>query len=238
MKSLTCGVMVAAALLMIPAAGVAQAVQDPSAQCSLDLATKPDFALIADKLPIGGRKISFAMLANDTVPTSLERTEIAALFQANEDCGKVGESFRQANYPPEVNSELMVTLTANDLVGVDLYKGRISYGEANKRLASIRDDLISKMTTTVQQYKKELAEQQARTAAAQAQARDRAFQASIQEQQAEAQQEAQRQQRAQMILNYLRANRVQIAPPPNLQIRQPVTSNCVLNGNQANCTSN
>jgi hypothetical protein len=123
-------------------------------------------------------------------------------------------------------------------VGVDLSKGKISYGEANKRLASIRDDMMPKVTTIVQQYKKELAEQQARTAAARAQAQDRALQASIQEQQAEAQQEAQRQQRTQMILNYLRANRVQIAPPPPLQIRQPVTSNCVLNGNQANCTTN
>jgi hypothetical protein len=54
MKSLTCVVMVAA-LPMICAAGVAQTVQDPSAQCSLDLATKPDFAQIVDKQCGSGR---------------------------------------------------------------------------------------------------------------------------------------------------------------------------------------
>ena len=42
---------------------------------------------------------------------------------------------------------------------------------------------------------------------------------------AAAQDEALRQQRTQMMMNFLRANRVQpTPPPPNLQIRQPVTS--------------
>jgi hypothetical protein len=79
MKSLMFVTMVTATLVALPPTGTEQTVQDPSAQCSLDLATKPDFALIADKLPIGGRKISFVMLANDALPTPLERTEIAAL---------------------------------------------------------------------------------------------------------------------------------------------------------------
>src|SRR5208282_3898193 len=140
-----------AALACLSMNCLAQTVQDPSAQCSLDLAGNPDFALIADKLPVGDlRKISFAMLANDAVPTPAERAEIAALFQANEDCGKVGESFRKANYPPEVNTQLITTLTDVDLVGVDLSKAKITYGEANKRLAGIRDDLMTKVTTIVQ----------------------------------------------------------------------------------------
>jgi hypothetical protein len=56
--------MVTAALLTISAASIAQPAQDPSARCALDLATKPEFSRISDKLPVGDiRNITFAMLA-------------------------------------------------------------------------------------------------------------------------------------------------------------------------------
>lgn len=90
----------------------------------------------------------------------------------------------------------------------------------------------------VEQYKKEIAAQQAQSAALQSQAESQRLQASSQERQAVAQEEAARQQRMQMILNYMRATRIQAPPLPNLQIRQPVTSNCTISGNQATCTSN
>ena len=50
-------------------------------------------------------------------------------------------------------------------IGVDLYKAKITYGEANRRMAAVRDELIAKVTGFVQQYKKELAAQQAQTEA-------------------------------------------------------------------------
>lgn len=119
---------------------------------------------------------------------------------------------------------------------------RITYGDANKRWAAARDDLATNLTTIVQAYKKEIEAQQVKAAELQSQAAAQRAQAANQKRQAvaqeEAQQEAQRQQRTQMMVNYLRANRVQLAPQPNLQIRRPVTSICVINGNQANCTTN
>jgi hypothetical protein len=239
MKSIR-SVGVAAVALCISTASIGQTVQDPSVQCSLDMAGKPEFSQLSGKLPVGDiRDITFAMLASDAKPTIEERNEIAALFAAKEQCGKLGESFRQAHYPPEVNNQLDASITAFKLIGVDLYKGEISYGEANKRMATVRDDLVSKLAIIVQAYKKEMEAQRAQTAALQAQAQNRALQASIQQQQASAEQDAQRQRRNQMILNYLQANRpYQLPAPPNLQIRQSTTSNCFITGNQASCTSN
>jgi hypothetical protein len=229
-----------AALLAASGASFAAPEVDPSAQCIMDLPNKPEYSLIRDKVPLGDpRNITFAMLASDAVPTVTERKEIAAAFAAREECGKLGESFRQTHYPPEVNSLIQTSLTTVDLIGVDLYKGKITYGDANKRWAAARDDLTFKLTTIVQAYKKEIEAQQvkaAELAAQRAQAanqeRQAAAQAAAQE---EAQQEAQRQQRTQMILNYLRANRVQIAPPPQLQVPQGTTTNCTTVGGQTNC---
>jgi hypothetical protein len=228
--------MVTAALLIVCAASIAQSVQDPSVQCVLDLASKPEFSHISDKLPVGDiRKITFAMLANDAVPTVAERNEIAAWFAAKEECGKLGESFRQTHYPPEVISQVETSITTLNLIGVDLYKGKITYGEANKRLAAARDDLMSKLTTIVQAYKKEIEVARAEATQAQAQAEDRRLQAANQASQAAAQAEEQRRQRLQMMFNYLQANRIQIAPPPQLQIRPGVTTNCTTVGGQTNC---
>jgi hypothetical protein len=64
-----------------------------------------------------------------------------------------------------VNIQLLSTLTSMNEIGVDLYKAKITYGEANRRMAAVRDELIAKVTGFVQQYKKELAAQQAQTEA-------------------------------------------------------------------------
>jgi hypothetical protein len=60
---------VTAGLLLIPVTGIAQTVQDPSAQCVSDLATRSDFSRISDKLPVADvRNMTFAMLASEAVP--------------------------------------------------------------------------------------------------------------------------------------------------------------------------
>jgi hypothetical protein len=230
--------LIAAVLLAGSSISLAQTVQDPSAQCAKDQTANPEFSLLVDKLPVGDiRNITFGMLANDSIPTTEERNAIAAYFAANEQCAKLGESYRQANYPPEINNQLLAAMTAINLVGVDLYKGRITYGEANKRLAAVRDDLGSKMTVIIQQYKKDIAERQTQTAALKSQAESQRLQAASQESQAADQAQALRQQRVQMMFNYMRANPIQAPTVPNLQIRQPITSNCTMIGNQASCTS-
>ena len=227
-----------AAVLLAAASGASFAVPevDPSAQCSIDLATKPEFSHLADKLPLGdGNAPSFAMLANDAVPTAQERNEIAAWFAGREACKQVGESFRQSHYPPEINSQLDITLTAINEIGVELYKGKITYGEANKRIAAQYQDLMVKATAIIQQYKREIEASRTEAAQAQAQDQDKKLQAANQQSQAAAQAEEQRRQRLQMIFNYLQSNRVQIAPPPQLQVRPGVSTNCTTVGGQTNC---
>jgi hypothetical protein len=119
----------------------AGADQDPSIKCTADLATQSAYSHVSDKLPLADmRQITFAMLANDAVPTVQERSEIAAWFAARDACGKLGESYRQSNYLPEVNTQLLVTMTTLSEIGVDLYKAKITYGEANKRVATARDE--------------------------------------------------------------------------------------------------
>jgi hypothetical protein len=228
----------ATAAFLLAASGATFAAQevDPSAQCSIDLATKSEFSHLADKLPLGdGDAPTFAMLANDNVPTAQEREEIAAWFAGREACKQVGASFRQSHYPLEVNNQLDITLTAINEIGVELYKGRITYGEANRRITAQYQDLMVKATAIIQQYKKEIEASRAEATQAQAQAQDRRLQAANQESHAAAQAEEQRRQRLQMIFNYLQANRVQIAPPPQLRSPAGVTTNCSTVGGQTNC---
>ena len=238
MQSLSLLSVMGAALLTTALPSVAQTVQDPSAQCSKDLATQPQFSELRGKIPLAdSRDITFAMLANDALPTKPERDAIAAWFSGLEQCKSVGESFRQANYPPEVNDQLIASITALNEIGVDLYKGRISFGEADKRIANVRDQLTAKVTEIVQQYKKEIEAQRTQAAALKAQAENQRLQAATQAQQAASQDEELRLRRNQMIMNYLQANKVQIAPLPQPQYRSPVITNCSQNGNQTNCFS-
>ena len=208
--------LIGAGLILSSVASTSRAETDPSIQCMLDLATKPEFAHISSKLPLGNfREISFAMLANDAVPTVAERAEIAAWYAGRDGCGKLGEAFRQSNYPAE-----------------------ITYGEANKRIAAARDELTTKVTEFVQQYKKELAAQQAQAAAAQAQVADARSRIEERNDAMAARAEDERRQRAQMIFNFLQANRVQVPAPYFPPPTRPVITNCTRNGNQTNCFSN
>jgi uncharacterized protein YeaO (DUF488 family) len=231
--------LIGAGLILSSVASTSRAETDPSIQCMLDLATKPEFAHISSKLPLGNfREISFAMLANDAVPTVAERAEIAAWYAGRDGCGKLGEAFRQSNYPAEVNVQLVSAITAVNEIGVDLYKAKITYGEANKRIAAARDELTTKVTEFVQQYKKELAAQQAQAAAAQAQVADARSRIEERNDAMAARAEDERRQRAQMIFNFLQANRVQVPAPYFPPPTRPVITNCTRNGNQTNCFSN
>jgi hypothetical protein len=235
-RTIALGLMLAAS-----SAGLADPEMDPSATCSLDLAKKPELAQISDKLPLGdASNITFAMLANDSVPTPQEQREIAKWFEGREECKKLGESYRLTHYPPEINIQLDQTMSAINMIGVDLFKSKISYGEANKRISAQFTELMAKSTEIIRRLNQETQAQRDQSAVEHNQAEERRLQAANQERQAVAQAEEQRRQRLQMILNYTQANRYVLPPPPQLpplQSRPSVTTNCTQNGNQTNCTS-
>src|ERR1700687_1063184 len=98
-------------------------------------------------------------------------------------------------------------------IGVDLYKGRSRTEKLTGGWQRYETSLLPKLLASSNGTKKELAAQQAQTAALQAQAAD--VQSRIDERNDEmaARAEDQRREKAQMIWNFLQANRVQIPMP-------------------------
>jgi hypothetical protein len=211
---------------------------DPSIPCVRKLGDDPRFSLIAPKLPLGGfDKMTLQMLADQTKPTEVEREQISEYVLAKDECGKVGEQFRRANYPVEVNAALADAIDKGLALMADLYDRKLTYGEANKQTQSIASELRNKIASVIQRMKDEQAARQ-QTANRQA-SEERATRA--QEAMAAAQQEAVRQQQAtaeqqrrQALLQFFLNSYKPIQLPP---VRSPTQTNCIRAGNSINCTT-
>jgi hypothetical protein len=219
---------------------------DPLLLCMADLAGDPKFSDIADKLPLADpNHITFAMLADQSLPTPKERKKIAEWFDEREDCWKSSESLHRQQWPPELFQLAKEAGDSAREIGVKLYNRKISYGTANKQIQELRNSVSARTVPIVKQYQAEIAQQKA---SAQAKADDdrkaveqsaklreqAAEQRAMQEQQyanAQARQaEALRLQRAQIFLSYMHATQV---PPP----RPTYNTNCYTSGNYTNCTT-
>lgn len=193
---------------------------DPVSRCSREMTQRPHFADIITKLPLSDvREITFAMLADQSFPTERERKEISAWFEEHEACRTAGDEFRRTQYPPDIYSLLQEGETGMRAIGVDLYNKKISYGEANKRIEHLANDVFGRLTQIIKAYQAAIAAQKA-TAAQQAQ-QQQAFADARQ-----AQDQALRQQRAMLFLNnFMRANQ----PPPLIFHPIPIPQNPVVN---------
>ena len=136
---------------------------DPSADCFSKLATESRFAPISGKMTLRAiPKSTFAMLADESFPTELERKLIADWATAVEECGPVGESYRQSNYPSQLIA--LVNNTKNIFLEnvINLYNRKISYGQFNRRRQSIFDETRARATEIVQRLRaQQQAQQQA-----------------------------------------------------------------------------
>jgi len=217
-----------------------QTQQDPTIDCGRKLANEPRFAAIAAKLPLASMSdMTLEMLANQKRPTLPERKAIAGWVQAHEECIKAGQEYRQRNYPPQI---IALVAQADDNVfriAADLYSGTVTYGQANKRLLDVADDVRNKIAAIVEQIQNQsAAEQQAQKRAVEAQQaarqRDEAAQQAAQEQAAQEWQAqvkaAQRQAVVQMLLRNMHPYQIRM-PPPAIQ------TNCSRYGNQVSCTT-
>jgi hypothetical protein len=219
------------------------APSDPVLKCNAELTARPEFSDIVAKLPLPDMAhIPFSMLANESLPTAQERTEIAAWFDGFQKCWDLGAPTRQATWPPEIFQLSMEGKTGIEDIGADLYNSKITYGEANKRLQALGNSITGRLIPIIKQYQAQLAAEQEtarqQAAAADAQARQQAANAQAVADARALQEQQLRQQRLQMFMNYMQATRPSV---PTLQpIPQPQTHsmNCIRNGNYTNCTGN
>lgn len=227
------------------------AEENPAIDCFKALVSEPKFAAISTKLPLGDmREITFQMLANNTLPTKKETKLIAEWVDAKKICLDSGLEFAQKNYPPQI---IPIAFEANNrvnAVAASLYNREFTYGAANKKIQSIADEYVNKLTAVSEQIKAEKAAQQLAQEQAKSQkdaqvkaqqdyerqvAAQRQADANARQQQLKAQEDAQRRQiAAQMLMNSMnRPTPYQIPVPP------PTTRTvCNQNGTQTICNSN
>jgi hypothetical protein len=222
----------------------ASPVTDPYLQCIWKLAADPQYSDIAAKLPLKDMTtISFSMLADETRPTPTERKEISDWFDRRDECLKAGEALHRAQWPPELFQLGNEGSAGVKAIGVDLYNRKITYGEANKQIQQLGDNIKAKAITIIKQYQADIAAQKA-ASEQQAQQRQEAANRQAAQEQADAnaqyaQQQMLKQQRIQIFLNYMQAQqqaqqqqlRDQFAPRPTYN------TNCITAGSSTNCTT-
>jgi hypothetical protein len=118
------------------------------------------FSQIAGKMLLGDpRKGTFEMRADESYPTEGERKIIGNWANAVTECARLGDTFRQANYPPQIISLLDEgEFTLLELT-VDLYNQKITYGTFNRGRQSLANAVKATATEIVQRLQ---AEHQAR----------------------------------------------------------------------------
>jgi hypothetical protein len=223
---------------------------DPLVQCTRDLARDSLFAELARKLPLEDMtQISFTMLTDATRATPLERRELAEWFHRHDECWTTSESLHREQWPLEVFQLSKESNSGIQAIGIQLYDRKITYGEANKQLQALGNDISAKLIPIVRQYQAQIAAQQQaaeeRTARAEAAAQQRRDYAERQAYEAQRQAEAQaaqnelvRLERQQMFLNYLQATRpVQVQVQAPVQMQHTTQTNCNSFGNSINCTT-
>jgi len=168
------------------------------------------------------------MLADETRPNPKERKEIGDWFDRREECVKAGEALHQAQWPPELYQLAQEGSSGFKSIGVDLYNGKITFGEANKQIEQFGNSIKERMIPIIKQYQAEIAAQKA--AVQQQPANEYA-----QEQTTAAQAQAARLQRAQMFLNYVQAQQQQLRN--QFTPRPSYTTNCFTAGSNTNCTT-
>lgn len=214
--------------------GTASQLSDPYLICMRQLAEDPNVGVIAKKLPLADMMhFSFEMLADESTATEEERRELTYWFDARQKCYQDGEAFHQKNFPPEIIQLAREGYDAVTEIGIELYKKKITFGEANKRIEHLRDETINKMIPIFKQYQADVA---AEKAAAQERAERHQAYADAQaarDEQLRQQQEQLRQQRAALFLNYMHATQVQV--PQLAPISPTHTTNCQTIGNNTSC---
>ena len=212
---------------------------DPFLQCLKDLAAEPQFEQLSHKLPLSNlANFTFAMLADESLPTPRERRDLYDWFERRDKCRQDSDALHRAQWPPEIYQVSTEGDAGIQAIGLDLYNRKITFGEANKRLEQLRNDIVAKLMPIIKQYQADIAEQNAAAERRQASAQQRAEQEQRYADAQAAQQELIRQQRAALFLNYMRAMQPRPLQVPQLPSPPPTyNTNCSTYGNMTDCTT-
>jgi hypothetical protein len=197
---------------------------DPFLACVRILSIDAQFEGLSKKLPIYDMKtISFAMLADSSIPTPQERKNLLAWFDRRDKCWTDSEPLHRAQWPAEIFQLSQEGNAAIHNIGLDLYHRKITFGEANRQIQDRGNEISGKVVPIVKRYQEEIAAQKAAQAQIAARKQEAAEQRAAQQQanyQAQeqfvaARQQADQMQRRQLFMGYLGAMQQQ-----QMQLRQ------------------
>lgn len=183
---------------------------DPGRACVNDLAHRPEFSIIADKLALVDPSLqTFGMLSNTSKPNAAEKMTIAEWVKARQECIAMRREWRsQVNMPLILTAVQDASFSSFLNLTADLYNGKLTYGEYAKARANNAAQ-GDRQWAEAMQYLRE------QEAAADAQRRNLAMQ---------------------YLLNQQRATPT-YTPVVPYQIPIPKTTNCNFIGNQMHCTT-
>lgn len=216
---------VAAVALVIVSAPCMVSAQTDGTLCNQAIASDPQFADLAKKLPLSDlRGVTLTMLSDDAYPTDQERAELTEWFARHEACETAAEPERRQTYSPKVFALLSEMDDRLTIIGADLYGRHITFGEALKQLIAAKNDIAEKVAAEVTE------ERTAASAANDAAERD----AKAEQQAQMAQEAANRRQRALLLMGLLNANRP-TPVQPYVMPTAPAGANCTTSyvGSQA-----
>jgi len=130
--------------------------QDPRIACQVAVEFDTRFAVLVSKMSLTGlTPPTFAMLANQSLPSAKEQQAISLLADEVKKCVTSSARYRALNYAGELNSLLdkedMALLDAY----VDMFTKKINFGAYNKRVQQIGKESLSALTTLDERLKAE-----------------------------------------------------------------------------------
>jgi len=209
-------------------ARAAPAWAEQYAICSRLLARDPQYAEIAKKLPLMlNQDISLEMLADQTRPTPIQREEIASWFDERTKCWHENEDTFRRSLPVAAFEVLTEANSQFESIGADLYNLKLSYGQADKRLREINDNMTARLRQIFEKQKEAMVAQRAADEQRQQQQQDAELLRQAQQRAAAAQARATEDAEAdrQAMLRQLRA----------LQPRAQQSFTCTTFGNMTTC---
>ena len=230
---------------------------DPTIACGEQFREDSRFQSLFEKMPFDIRKgQSLEVLASKGKASPKDKAALSLFTAEGERCFTAGSEWRQKNYPPAVVN-LMDKYRLDSLsVLADLYAGNTTFGDAAKtrvRLLSeftsqigtlVHDAQVLKDSTEKQRIEKEAKEREEQNQR-QAEKDERYRLETLKWEQEQRQQQfareqaedAQRRAKADLMMQYLNANKPIQLQPYSMQFRPSINTNCSTYGNQTNCTS-
>ncbi|MDO3526323.1 hypothetical protein ACNRBH_03200 [Ralstonia pseudosolanacearum] len=178
---------------------------------------------IAEKLPLGGKKVSFEMLNNKEKPVPAESND---LMQYREIRAKIlldSTGWWMDCAPKEVSTAFLDASRQTLTVHQDLAMSRMTFGQAAERLDKIAQDYEANVPSLMQQARSREQQEWSQAEAAQA-ARDQAAAAAF----------------AAGMASMPRPQPIYVPQPVQMQVpayRAPTQTTCNRFGNQVNCTT-